>query len=92
MAFGTGNIISVRNNRNLQNDYKSRANTKREALKAYLSKARRTGSIITDHLSASERAEVRTRLKSMKTRGLIGNLTVLILTIALLYSMVSYLS
>jgi len=92
MPLGTSNIINVRNNRNLQNDYKSRANKRKEAIKAYLSKARRSGIVIRDHLSTSERAEIRSRLRSIKKRGLIGNLTVLILTILLLYSVVSYMS
>ena len=92
MAFGTHNISSNRYNRNLQHDYKSRAQHRKEALKTYFSKVRRSGTMVKDHLSSSERTEIRSRLTAVRKRGLMANVVVLILTFILLYSMVSYLS
>lgn len=92
MAFGTHNISSVRYNRNLQNDYRSRAKLKKSALRDYFSKARRKGALVKDHLSKSERAEVRARLKARKRSGQLVNITMLFITILLVYSMVTYLT
>lgn len=92
MAFGNHGAISTRNNRRMQNDYKFRANYRKEALKSYLSKAKRSGRLITDNLSTEERAKVRDRIKAMTTKRRTLNVVTLILIVVLLYSMVSYMS
>ena len=92
MAFGMHNILSNRLNRSMQYDYKLRASHRKEALRSYIAKAKRTGEGIKDFMPITDREEIRAKLRSARIRSHSLNLVVLVLVLILIYSMISYMS